>query len=250
MCIVLFAWQAHPDYPLIVAANRDEFFNRPTEPARWRDDVLCGLDRSAGGTWVGVTHSGRFAAVTNFREPVEDQSHGIRSRGELPTGFLRGTETAEQYALRVAEHQDQYGGFNLLLHDRNSLWYLSNRGDDPYPVSPGVHGLSNGLLDTPWPKVERGRKHLREALETSAGHPDNLLELLQDDWCPDDHWLPETGVGIDMERLVAPIFVHSELYGTRASTVVRVDRAGRPEFTEQCWRRDGQPDGPARRFGH
>ena len=248
MCIVLFAWQVHPEYPLVVAANRDEFFDRPAEPARWRDGVLCGLDLSAGGTWIGVSRTGRFACITNYREPASLEPRGTRSRGELPMEFLQGRSSAREYAMAVQERAHEYGGFNLLLFDRHSLWYLSNRGDEARPVEPGLHGLSNGLLDTPWPKVERGREHLRQALESSGGHPDTLLELLQDRWCPDDHWLPDTGVGIEMERLVAPIFVHSRQYGTRASTVVRIDRSGTPELVEQRWAPDTEPDGNATCF--
>ena len=242
MCIVLFAWQHHDRYPLVVAANRDEFYHRPAEPARWRGDILCGLDLSAGGTWLGVTRDGRFAVVTNFREPLQDSSHGVLSRGALPMGFLEGTQSPEAYCRSIAGEQEQYGPFNLLVSDGASLWYVSNRGAEPQAVAPGIHGLSNGLLDTPWPKVERGKQKLEKALGEN-GHHEPLLELLQDDWTPDDHWLPETGVGIEMERLVAPIFIHSAQYGTRASTVVHLREDGPAKFFEQRWSHGGQPDG-------
>ena len=245
MCIVLFAWQHHPRYPLVVAANRDEFHHRPADPARWRGDILCGLDLAAGGTWLGVTRSGRFAVVTNFREPVQDSSHGVLSRGALPMGFLEGDLSPEAYCRSLTGTQEQYGPFNLLVGTPDSLWYLSNRGAEPQPVAPGIHGLSNGLLDTPWPKVQRGKERLARALGED-GHEEPLLDLLQDDWTPDDHWLPDTGVGIDMERLVAPIFIRTGQYGTRASSVVHLRDGGPPMFLEQRWNSAGLPDGETR----
>ena len=242
MCIVLFAWQTHPRYPLLVAANRDEFHRRPAEPARWRDDMFCGRDLAAGGTWLGVTRTGRFATVTNFREPIEDHSRGTRSRGDLPTGYLAGDLSPRAYCEHIATHQDDYGPFNLLVGDARELWYMSNRGAAPQRVPPGVHGLSNGLLDTPWPKVTRGMEKLA-AIGEGQAHPQHLLSLLHDSWRPDDHWLPDTGVGMDLERLVAPIFIPSEVYGTRASSAVRLGSEGVPEMVEQRWRPDGSPDG-------
>ena len=246
MCIVLFAWQAHPRYPLLVAANRDEFHRRPAEPARWRDDgVFCGRDLAAGGTWLGVTRDGRFAAVTNFREPIEEHSRGRKSRGELPLGFLRSDLPPDVWCHEVSAQQDDYGPFNLLVGTRDQLWYVSNRGAAPQAVTPGVHGLSNGLLDTAWPKVTRGKEKLA-ALGQGEAHPDHLLQLLNDHWRPDDHWLPDTGVGLDLERLVAPIFIESEHYGTRASSVVRLGQTGTPEMIEQSWTARGTPYGAPR----
>lgn len=233
MCIVLFSWQTHPQYPLIVAANRDEFHHRPATKSVWRDNVLCGLDLEAGGTWLGVTRSGRFAAVTNFREPVQEPGHGRCSRGELPIGFLQGDMSPQNYVRNLAETKGDYGPFNLLVSDGRTLWYLSNRDTRPREVSRGIHGLSNGLLDTPWPKVQRGKQRLAE-LTTGHFHSGELLGLLGDDWCPDDHWLPDTGVGIEMERFVAPIFIADSRYGTRASTVLRMDRH-HCDWLEQTW---------------
>lgn len=245
MCIVLFAWQQHRDFPLLVAANRDEFHRRPAQPARWRGDIFCGLDLVAGGTWLGVTRQGRFAAVTNFREPLAAQERGSLSRGALPMEFLQGTMAPEEYAEKVASRQDDYGPFNLLVGDTQSLWYLSNRGAPPQPVPPGVHGLSNGLLNTPWPKVLHGKARL--AKQTAAPpRPEQLLPLLQDEWRPDDAELPVTGVGLPLERLVAPIFIRSPEYGTRASTAVCLDSAGRVTMLEQSWSPDGEPCGPPR----
>lgn len=233
MCIVLFSWQTHPQYPLIVAANRDEFHHRAATSATWRDEVLCGLDLEAGGTWLGVTRSGRFAAVTNFREPVQEPTHGRCSRGGLPMGFLKGDMSPEAYVQGLQHTMGDYGPFNLLVSDGHTLWYLSNRDARPREVPPGIHGLSNGLLGTPWPKVRRGEQQLRERTVGNFRSRE-LLTLLSDDWRPDDHWLPDTGVGIEMERFVAPIFIADRRYGTRASTVVRMGK-GHCDWLEQSW---------------
>lgn len=241
MCIILFAWQEHPDYPLVVAANRDEFHQREAEPACWRDGVCCGLDLEAGGTWLGVTENGRFAALTNYREPVADRAPGQLSRGRLPQAFLQGDAPPEIYLQQVRAEQRDYAGFNLLAGDREQLWFFSNRdGQPPRPVSPGIHGLSNGLLDEPWPKTVRGKRLLAQTLDQGVDHQ-ALLTLLQDRWRPEDRDLPDTGVGLEMERLVAPIFIHAQRYGTRASTSVMVPKSGPAELREQCWGPDGQP---------
>lgn len=238
MCIILFAWQQHPDYPLVVAANRDEFHHRPAEAARWRGDLLCGLDLAAGGTWLGMTRAGRFAAVTNFREPIQDRTPGNRSRGMLPLGFLESDDSPQHWLARLQPEQEQYGGFNLVVSDGDSLWYMGNRGAEPQPVAPGIHALSNGLLDTEWPKTRRGKQLMGEALEHGA-NMDALLAILADDHVPDDEALPDTGVGVELERLVAPIFIQSAAYGTRASTAVRLHRNGGFDFIEQRWQPGG-----------
>lgn|SRR5690554_1509019 len=248
MCIVLFAWQTHADYPLVVAANRDEFHHRPAEPARWRGDLLCGLDLVAGGTWLGVSREGRFAAVTNYREPIADRTPGNRSRGMLPLGFLESELAPMDYLQGLVGEQQEYGGFNLLVSDGRELAWMSNRGVAPQRVEPGVHALSNGQLDTDWPKTRRGRALLEQALE-SKPDPARLLALLEDDQIPDDDQLPNTGVGLEMERLVAPIFIQSAAYGTRASTAVLLGRDGRLQFAEQRWQPGGGRAGEPAVFG-
>ena len=149
MCIVLFDWRPGAATPLSVAANRDEFHARPTEAARWRGGVFCGLDIRAGGTWLGIHRDGRFAVITNFREPIAEPGGGERSRGLLPQAFLESRDSPEAFCAALADEQHHYAGFNLLVGDRRTLWYLSNRGAAPRPVDPGLHGLSNGLLDEP-----------------------------------------------------------------------------------------------------
>ena len=241
MCIILFAWQQDPEFPLVVAANRDEFHHRPAEAVRWRGDLLCGLDLVAGGTWLGISRDGRFAAVTNFREPVADRTPGNRSRGMLPMGFLQNHLSPEAYLASLVPQQQEYGAFNLLVGDGTSLWYMSNRGSDPQPVAPGIHALSNGLLDTPWPKTRRGTDLLQQALADGAPG-DRLLGLLRDDQLPADDELPDTGVGRELERLVAPIFIRSATYGTRASTSVKLGSNGF-QLCEQRWEANGAPMG-------
>lgn len=237
MCLIALAWQAHPDYPLIVMANRDEFYRRPTAPARfWPETphVLAGRDLAAGGTWLGVTRSGRFAALTNYRDPAAPT--GERSRGLLVSLFLQGDVSPMDYAGSVAAEGQHYGGFNLLLGDREELVIVSNRGTAPTRLLPGVHGLSNHLLDTPWPKVVRAKAGLQAQL--AAPEADALMALLGNHEMAADAELPETGVGQAMERLLSPLFIHSPQYGTRASTVLLLG-ATRVDFTEQTFDQNG-----------
>ena len=254
MCIVLFDWQPGSATPLRVAANRDEFHARPAEPARWRDGIFCGLDLTAGGTWLGIHRNGRFAGVTNYREPITDRQPGERSRGLLPFAFLKGEQTPEQFSHHLAKEQHHYGAFNLLVGtvnadpEQDSLWYLGNRGATPRAVRPGIHGLSNGLLDDPWPKVERAKQNLAAAV-TAGGDLQQLLQVVNDRYQPNDSELPDTGVGIDLERLIAPIFIQSETYGTRASSAVILDRRQGPQMLEQRWQPDGNAAGnPSQSF--
>lgn len=241
MCIVLFAWQPQAPYPLVVAANRDEFHHRPAEPARWRGDQLCGLDLVGGGTWLGITRERRFAAVTNYREPISDSSSGNRSRGMLPSGFLASDLAPLDYLRSIEAEQQEYGGFNLLVCDGDTLAWMSNRGAAPQVVAPGIHALSNGQLDTEWPKTVRGKALMQSALMQLD--TDNcikkLLPVLADKHLPEDAKLPDTGVGIERERLVAPIFIQSAAYGTRASTVYCQAADGSFRFAEQRWQPGG-----------
>ncbi len=237
MCLIAVAWQAHPDYPLIVLANRDEFHARPAAPARfWAEapQLLAGRDLSAGGTWLGVTRQGRFAALTNVREP--GMRPGGRSRGLIVSAYLQGDARAEAYAADVTVEGGEYSGFNLLASDGDSLWWTSNRGAGPQRLDPGVYLLSNHLLDTPWPKVELLRAGLLAQL--SQPEPEALLALLQDERKAADIDLPDTGIGLAMERLLSAPFIRSPQYGTRASTVVLAGR-DRIRFIEQGHGADG-----------
>lgn len=235
MCIVLFQWQPASKTPLIFAANRDEFYARPTESARWRGDVFCGIDKRAGGTWFGVRQDGRFAAVTNFRESIDPLPAELKSRGQLPLQYLQSSMTPAEYAQEVADDQDAYGPFNLLVGDRQSLWYVGNRGAEPQEVKPGLHGLSNALLNTPWPKLTRGKQLLAQAIAQGAT-PTQLLDVLTDRFQPAADELPHTGVPDWLEEIVAPIFVESPQYGTRCSTLLTLHQDGELKVLEHRWR--------------
>lgn len=239
MCLILLAYESHPACRLVVAANRDEFYARPTRRAAfWEDapDVLAGRDLTHGGTWLGVTRAGRVAAVTNFRDPSR-QSADAPSRGHLVGDFLRGAETPRSYLERLAARASAYNGFNLLVGDARGLYYFSNREGEVRELTPGLYGLSNHLLDTPWPKVERGKTALSEVLEKSDGPPaaEQLFGLLAGREPAPDDALPDTGVGLEAERMLSPLFIGGAGYGTRSSTVVLFERAGRVTFAERSF---------------
>lgn len=239
MCLIVVGWRVHPDFPLVVAANRDEFHARPTAVANyWADapEVIGGRDLEAGGTWLGITRSGRFAAVTNVREP--NATKGLHSRGRLTQDFLEGQHSAADHIGRI--EMGDYAGFNLLAGDGQSLWYCSNRGAKPRELAPGVYGLSNHLLDSPWPKLLTARQKFSLALKHLPYH-EPLFDILADDEIVPDSELPDTGIALDWERLLSAIFVRAEGYGTRASTVVVQSADGSINFEERSFGPGGAP---------
>jgi uncharacterized protein with NRDE domain len=249
VCLIFVAHECHEDYRLIVAANRDEFHERPALSADfWRDDsatadILAGRDLEAGGTWMGITRQGKFGALTNFRDP-ENNRLGAPSRGSLVRDFLEHECTAESYCARLPGSATKYNGFSLLIGDSESLNFYSNRNDRLEPVAPGVHGLSNHLLDTPWPKVERGRRVLSAHIEQGREVDVELMfDMMADRLSPDDGALPDTGVGIQKERELAPMFIHGSVYGTRCTAVVLMDRAGGIYFEERSFDSAGNESG-------
>jgi uncharacterized protein with NRDE domain len=245
MCLIYVAHRVDPDYRLVVAANRDEFHRRPSACAAWWDDdaaILAGRDLEAGGTWMGVTRGGRVAALTNYRDPARHRPQAV-SRGNLVSGFLRSDADAMSYLRGVAEDGDRYNGFSLLAHDGKTLAFFSNRDTAPTAVAPGVHGLSNHLLDTPWPKVEEGKLDLLSLLASRAVTPGALLSLLDHREVAPDSLLPETGVGISRERWLSPRFVVGEEYGTRCSTVLIVSANGDVVFRERSFDAAGEACG-------
>ena len=250
MCLVLLVHAVHPEYRLIVAANRDEFSDRPTSPARyWADapDVLAGRDLRAGGTWLGITRGGRFAAVTNFRQG-QHEPPAARSRGHLVSGYLMGKVGLSEYMTQVERDAQLYNGFNLLAADSRDISYCSNRGAEVRVLAPGIYGLSNHLLDTPWPKVTAGKAAVG-ALAGSSAAPEltaELFALLSDRTRPTDDRLPLTGIGPEWERLLSSAFIASPGYGTRSSTVVLVARTGKVVFAERSFGPNGEPAGEVR----
>ena len=234
MCTLLLAWQVDPQRPLVVAANRDELYARPSAQAqRWAEapQVLAGRDLQAGGTWLGVTRGGRFAALTNVREPAVASPPQARSRGGLVAAFLRGEGPPEEFLMGV--EPALYAGFNLVVGDASSLWYLSNRAGPMRRLEPGVYGLANAGLDDPWPKVVRGRAGLEALVGAGEASPTRLLELLADRTPAAEAELPDTGVGLALERMLSPLFIASPAYGTCCSTAVVMHRDGAVEFHER-----------------
>lgn len=252
MCLILLAHRVFDGFPLVLAANRDEFFARPTAGAGyWADapDILGGRDLAQGGTWLGISRDGRWGAVTNFRDGSPAPA-GSRSRGELVARYLRSGYRAEDYLRQLNGSTRGYHGFNLLLADASGVHYFSNRADGPSRLAPGIYGLSNHLLDTPWPKVMRGKRALAALAGAASAGCDGghlaaeLFALLQDRAAAPDPDLPETGVSRDWERLLSPMFIAAPGYGTRASTVLLIDRAGAVQLHE----REFGPDGTARQL--
>lgn len=238
MCLIVFAWRPGHELPLVMAANRDEFYARPSLPlAEWEDapGLYAGRDLEAGGTWLGIGPHGRFAALTNIRNPRQPPRG--RSRGELPVQFLRGSLGPEAFLRDLAQRAGDYSCFNLLLGDRQQLWLLNSRTGVPERLSAGLYGLSNAGLDTPWPKVEKGKALLGECL--TAPQIPSLLDLLHDAAQVEDARLPDTGIGLPTERLLSSIFIATHSYGTRASTVLIMHANGRRQLVERSFGPDG-----------
>lgn len=243
MCLILFAWKRDKNFPLVLLANRDEFYDRPTAPAAFWEDarsLLAGRDLRAGGTWLGITGKGRFAALTNYRDPATVKDNAP-SRGKLVSDFLQGRQAPEAYLHRLSQRAARYNGFSLLVGNPDELFYFSNRGTQTR-LSPGIYGMSNHLLDTPWPKVERGKQAFRDLLERERRPaPEALLALLADRSRPPDEGLPATGVGLEWERVLSPLFIESPIYGTRSSTVLLIDRRERVTFIERVFNSGPDP---------
>lgn len=242
MCLLFFSYRTTPGYRLVVAANRDEFLARPTAHLAFIDrdrTLLAGRDLQGGGTWLGITAGLRFAAITNFREPAATRADAP-SRGGILLDYLTGAMPAGQYLRDLTTTAARYNGFNLILGDARDLYWYSSKINAPQLLSPGFYGLSNHLLDTPWPKVVRGKELLRP-LMVDTGHidPQPLFEQLADGQRPPDQRLPDTGVGREWERLLSSIFIDSPAYGTRSSAVITVTEAGAIEFTEKTLHRPG-----------
>lgn len=248
MCLVLIGYHVHPAYPLVIAANRDEFFHRPTRKAGfWEDQptVLAGRDLEKGGTWLGIDTAGRVAAVTNYREPPQQRTNsGDLSRGFLVRDYLTGSSPVQVFLEDVARNLHRYDGFNLFAGDQRNLYFISTYMEKPVSLAPGIHGISNGALDYPWPKVLLGKSRFDGILQKQEViNEEDFFTLLADRTVPDTGPVPESGLDIDTARLIAPIFVHGEKYGTRSSTVLLCSREGKVKFTEKSFDKDGGETG-------
>lgn len=245
MCLIAFAWRAHPDYRLIVAANRDEFHSRPTADAHWwpsHPDMLAGRDLQAGGTWLAVSKTGRFATITNYREQSFTRSN-YHSRGELVTGFISGNRGPAQYS-RDIDGAD-YAGFNLLTADEDSMSYVSNRGDSPTELRSGIYGLSNASLDTPWSKLTRTRQRLTDLIQADNVCESTLLQVLSDRETAIEDASSEHP-SLERARAITAPFIVTEDYGTRCSTVLLWHTSGKQEFAEQRFDSSGKVIGMSR----
>jgi len=249
MCLLVLAWESHPHYRLILAANRDEFHERPAAPlAWWPEDprILAGRDLRASGTWLGATRSGRFGVVTNFRD-LEQPPADAPSRGDLVTRFLSGAMSPPQYLDELRDSASRYAGFNLLVGGPHALHYFSNReGREARPLQRGVYGLSNHRLDSPWPKLLRTRARLSELIAADRVTPGSLFDLLADRTPADLDETPDTGLPPEWERALSSPFVLHERYGTRCSTVLLVEHGGRTTMLERRFDERGVTTGASR----
>ena len=249
MCLILLAWQADASLPLVVAANRDEFHRRPTRSLHWwpdHPDVLAGRDLEAGGTWLGVTRSGRFAALTNFRDA--DRSRGRRSRGELVSNFLTGSGPPLAYASEV--EADAYAGFNLFVGlvagDRREMAYVNNRGREPGLLTPGIYGLANAELDAPWHKTRYGKAALASLIAEGHVSPDALGRLLENRERARAADVDTRGLDFELAHALTAPFIVTPDYGTRSSTIVVLDDRDRMTVAERSYGADGHPQGKER----
>jgi len=237
MCLIVFAYKAHPKYKFIFAANRDEFYDRPTKQADyWKDhpELLCGKDLQAGGTWMGITKQGRFAAVTNYRD-LKNIKEDAPSRGILTSDFLNNNISAEEYYENIEPSLQDYNGFNLILGSVDELFYFSTHTSGFKKLEPGIYGLSNAILNTEWPKVKKSKDVLSLLLKNDEIHPWELLSILNDTQKAKDEELPETGVGLEWEKILSSIFIQSPKYGTRCSTAVVADIENNVRFAEKTF---------------
>jgi uncharacterized protein with NRDE domain len=242
MCLILLSYDMHPVYRIVLAANRDEYYNRPTAPLAFHDDspeILGGRDLKHHGMWLGITRNGRIAAITNYRDP-ELNILNAPSRGFLVRDFLAGDSSPKAYLEHVQSDKDRYNGYNLLVGDRSALFYYSNRGNRIQKITSGMYGLSNRFLDTPWPKITKGKAGLENLLNGKGKlYTEDIFKLLEDGSYPPDRVLPDTGVGLEWERILSPLFITSEFYGTRSSSIIFVERGGEVTFMERTFIPDG-----------
>ncbi|HCZ34876.1 MAG TPA: hypothetical protein DHV26_03010 [Cytophagales bacterium] len=236
MCLVFISINSHPQYKVIVAANRDEFYERKTAPAAfWKDqpEIVGGRDLEADGTWMAMNTNGKVALVTNYRDPANINPKAP-SRGKLVSDFLSGNKSPEQYLHELEPNANYYNGFNLLVGQLDDWWYLSNYKPGIQKLEPGRYGLSNHLLNTEWPKVKRGKEKFAKFIEYDF-LPEDLFRMLYDEQRAEDQTLPDTGIGLDRERALSSMFIKTKGYGTRCSTVLLIDKEDRVQYYERSY---------------
>lgn len=237
MCTVLFALNKHPNYKLIVAANRDEFKARNTAPLGWWEDqpnIIGGRDLEGGGTWMGMSKNGRFATLTNYRE-IPQKFENAPTRGTLVSDFLNGEMSPRAYLKALEASGQIYNGFNIVFGENSDWFHYSNRADRATQLAAGIHGVSNAVLNTPWPKVEKGKNQLHQIMQTPIITSENFLPILTDRTIYPDNLLPNTGVSLEWERELSSINVVSPKYGTRVSTVIMVDQKNHVTYHERTY---------------
>jgi uncharacterized protein with NRDE domain len=237
MCLILFNYKNHPNYKLVVAANRDEFYSRPTAPAAfWEDhtNILAGRDLEAGGTWMGLSKTGGLCMLTNYRD-MKNIKSGTPSRGKLVSDYLVSQPSPSTYLAPLDLLHDRYNDYNLVLGTPDDIWYYSNVQRKIYMLGSGLYGLSNSLLDTPWPKVKKGKAKMEMILKEDQIDPESLFSALFDDELAEDNELPDTGIGLEKERMLSSMFIKSPDYGTRCSTVLLVDNHNNALFVERTY---------------
>jgi uncharacterized protein with NRDE domain len=250
MCLILFSYKNHLQYDLILASNRDEFRDRPTAQLDFWDDypdVLAGRDLMSGGTWMGITRTGRFAALTNFRSmPMIKQNSP--SRGNLVKDFLLGNMSASDYIQSIRTNAKSYSGFNLIVGNMSELFYFSNCKKNVLQIPSGLYGLCNNFLDVPWPKVEKGKQQLSKCLNNNSDpNIKQIFTLLSDSTCPETNQLPRTGVSLEWEKMLSPIFIDNPFYGTRSQSILTIKPSGYVSFYERTIHRDNIRKGDIRK---
>lgn len=236
MCLNIFSYKAHPDYKLIIAANRDEFYARKTEAAQFwsnKTDLLAGKDLEQGGTWLGITKTGKFSFITNYRDPKSFRKDAP-SRGALVSDYLSGSLGPEQYLKSISETQ-HYNGFNLVVGDLTELCYFSNVENKIRRLDAGFYAVSNALLDTPWKKLVTGKNAVETVIKQNNFNAEDLFSALHNEQKADDSELPRTDVPYEIEKLISSMFIKSETYGTVCSTVVLIDNDNRVQFFERTY---------------
>ncbi len=237
MCLIAFAYKTHPKYDLILAANRDEFYARPTRKAQvWEQEgfprIVAGKDLQAGGTWMGISQDGKWGALTNYRDP-EWESQKKTTRGKIVIDYLKSDSGASSGIIELHHRNDDYVGFNVLFGDKDELFHYSNKNQNPVAIQPGIHGVSNALLNTSWPKLDAAKENLHSIISNTDFQKEDIFDMLTNQETARDQNLPDTGIPYKWEKAISSIFIQTETYGTRSSSILLIDKSGYMEFTER-----------------